>query len=122
MFICTGTPIVVSTPNTSSNSTQTGTASQANTSGTQTSNATNTSGTQTGPRPANVNVRNLPAGSIPGGIPGLQQMLGMPGGQQPGGPRPVDPYLQCSSRHFLRHRVRHMANQPAAPNAQVWNV
>ncbi|XP_022320209.2 large proline-rich protein BAG6-like isoform X3 [Crassostrea virginica] len=91
-----------STSATNSSSTQTS-QGPTNSSETQTAaTVTNTSGTQTRPRAAAFVMPGLPAG-LPPGIPGMPGMGGMRGG--------VDPYLPCSSRHFLRQQVRNAASQ-----------
>jgi len=106
-----------SSTNTSGTQT-TSSSNAANNSGTQTTNtATNSSGTQTGPRTSAFIMPGLP-GALPGlgqGIPGLG--AGIPGlgagiPRIPGAPVPMDPFLQCSSRHFLQYRERNSQNQP----------
>lgn len=43
----------------------------------------------------------------------MSGMPGMPGMPGMGGVRGVDPYLPCSSRHFLRQQVRNATSQGA---------
>lgn len=97
------------TTSTNSSSTQIGTG-PTNSAETQTaSTVSNSSGTQTRPRAAAFMMPGLP-----GGIhPGLHGMSGMPGMPGMGGVRGVDPYLPCSSRHFLRQQVRNATSQGA---------
>ncbi|KAK3087730.1 hypothetical protein FSP39_009769, partial [Pinctada imbricata] len=79
--------VQTSTSQTSSGSTQTSTG-ETSSSETQTSaTTTNTSGTQTRPRAS--------AFVMPGATPGMPPIPGLSRGG-------VDPYLPCSSRHFLR--------------------
>ncbi|XP_062589985.1 large proline-rich protein BAG6-like isoform X2 [Saccostrea cucullata] len=112
----TATPSNTSTSETNSSSTQTN-PGQTNSSETQTAaSVTNTSGTQTRPRAAAFVVPGLPGGLPPGlpGIPGIGGMGGMRGG--------VDPYLPCSSRHFLRQQVRNAAGQGAQVQISMPNL
>ncbi|XP_061164391.1 large proline-rich protein BAG6-like isoform X3 [Saccostrea echinata] len=112
----TAVPSNTSTSETNSSSTQTN-PGQTNSSETQTAaSVTNTSGTQTRPRAAAFVVPGLPGGLPPGlpGIPGIGGMGGMRGG--------VDPYLPCSSRHFLRQQVRNAAGQGAQVQISMPNL
>lgn len=98
-----------------SSSTQTGTGPTNSTETQTAATVSNTSGTQTRPRAAAFMMPGLPGG-IP---PGLHGMSGMPG---MGGMRGVDPYLPCSSRHFLRQQVRNAASQGAQVEVFLSNV
>ncbi|KAJ8301003.1 hypothetical protein KUTeg_022522 [Tegillarca granosa] len=111
----------VPTSTASAASTQTTTdQSQQNNSGTQTSTApTSTSGTQTPgsqPRTAAFVMPGIPL-SMPN-IPGMSGIGGI-GGM---GQRPVDPYLSCSSRHFVTMQATNLHNQQQQhqqPNART---
>nr|XP_034301238.1 large proline-rich protein BAG6 isoform X3 [Crassostrea gigas] len=98
-----------------SSSTQTGTGPTNSTETQTAATVSNTSGTQTRPRAAAFMMPGLPGG-IP---PGLHGMSGMPG---MGGMRGVDPYLPCSSRHFLRQQVRNAASQGAQVEISMPNM
>ncbi|XP_033731257.1 large proline-rich protein BAG6-like isoform X2 [Pecten maximus] len=107
----TGSQTTSQSSNSSGTQTSSATSGPSNTSGTQTSNApTNTSGTQTGMRAPHTAAFVVP------GMPGMMQRI------PTAGPASVDPFLPCSSRHFLRHQARNNNNTPEAQGVNTGGI
>ncbi|XP_069120760.1 large proline-rich protein BAG6-like isoform X1 [Argopecten irradians] len=107
----TGSQTTSQSSNTSGTQTSSAANGASNTSGTQTSNApTNSSGTQTGVRAPHAAAFVVP------GMPGMMQRI------PTAGPASVDPFLPCSSRHFLRHQARNNNNTPDAQGMNTGGI